>query len=104
MSRKDIRSKYFSVFHKFLQPKFEDAVIAQIEAAGLIQQEPDPEDRRKLLLLPSPKNDAEKMKYIPHDSGYSSENTIFPTKTIMIQIIYRQNLKTKNIFLRKDSM
>jgi hypothetical protein len=80
LSRKDIRSKYFSVFHKFLQPKFEDAVIAQIEAAGLIQQEPDPEDRRKLLVLPSPKNDTEKTKYIPHDSGYSSEKPDFSDK------------------------
>ena len=38
LSRKEIRSKYFSVFHKFLVPKFEDSIIAQIEAAGLFNR------------------------------------------------------------------
>ena len=32
LSRKEIRSQYFSVFHKFLAPKFEDSVIEQIES------------------------------------------------------------------------
>jgi hypothetical protein len=88
LSRKEIRSNYFSVFHKFLHPKFEDSIIAQIEAAGCIQQEPDKEDRRKLLVLPSPKNNDDdddeielsannikETKYIPHDSGYSDKKT-----------------------------
>jgi hypothetical protein len=53
LSRKDIRSKYFSVFHKSLSTKFEDAIIQQLEAAGLVQKEPDPEDRRKMLVYPA---------------------------------------------------
>ncbi len=51
LSRKDIRSKYFKVFHKTLPLKFEDSIIQQMEAAGLIQQEPDPDDRRKMLVF-----------------------------------------------------
>jgi hypothetical protein len=51
LTRKELRSKYFGVFHKFLPPKFEDSIIAQIEAAGLIVQEPDPEDKRKMLIV-----------------------------------------------------
>jgi hypothetical protein len=53
LSRKDIRSNYFSVFHKSLPPKFEDSIIQQLEAAGLIQQEPDPDDKRKMLVYPT---------------------------------------------------
>jgi hypothetical protein len=90
LTRKDIRSKYFSVFHKFLHPKFEDAVIAQIEAAGLIQQEPDKEDRRKMLVLPSAAGGAttatattqEQQKYIPQDSGYTPKK---PDKIVQNQ-------------------
>jgi hypothetical protein len=72
LSRKEIRSHYFSVFHKFLPPKFEDSVMEQIEAAGLIQQEPDRDDRRKLLVKPPATNLIELPKYIPQDCGYSS--------------------------------
>jgi hypothetical protein len=84
VSRKELRSKYFSVFHKFLPPKFEESVIAQIEAAGLILQEPDEEDRRKILIrLPARDGDnnnssqlpaSEPEKYIPHDSGHSNNS------------------------------
>lgn len=68
LSRKEIRSKYFSVFHKSLSTKFEDAIIEQLEAAGLVQQVPDPEDRRKLLVLPSPTNLIEPTKNISPDT------------------------------------
>jgi hypothetical protein len=50
LSRKDIRAKYLTVFHKSLSPKLEESLIQQIEAAGLIQQEPDPDDKRKMLV------------------------------------------------------
>jgi hypothetical protein len=47
-----MRSKYYSVFHKSLSPKTEDSIIMQIESAGLIQQEPDPDDKRRVLIYP----------------------------------------------------
>jgi hypothetical protein len=53
LSRKKIRSKYHSVFHKTLTTKFEDSILMQMEAAGLITQEPDPDDKRKMLVYPT---------------------------------------------------
>jgi hypothetical protein len=50
LSRKDIRSKYYKLFHKALLPKLEESVFTQLESAGLIQQEPDPKDKRKMLV------------------------------------------------------
>lgn len=50
LSRKDIRSSYYKIFHKAFSSKLEESVITQLESAGLIQQEPDPTDRRKMLV------------------------------------------------------
>lgn len=79
LSRKEIRSKYLSVFHKSLSPKLEESLISQIEAAGLIQQEPDPEDKRKMLVYhpvsgdisQEPTDGEDSQKYIP-------EHTVVP--------------------------
>jgi hypothetical protein len=53
LSRKKIRALYLEVFHKSLSGKVEEAIIQQLEAAGLVYQEPDPDDRRKTLLYPT---------------------------------------------------
>jgi hypothetical protein len=53
LTRKKIRGKYYAVFHKTLTTKFEDSILMQMEAAGLITQEPDPDDKRKLLVYPT---------------------------------------------------
>jgi hypothetical protein len=53
LSRKKIRSRYLDIFHKSLTGKVEETVIQQLESAGLIYQEPDPEDRRKTLVYPT---------------------------------------------------
>jgi hypothetical protein len=52
LSRKQIRSNYFSVFHKSLNSKLEDSIIQQLEAASLVVQEPDPDDKRRMLVYP----------------------------------------------------
>ncbi|HKH85882.1 MAG TPA: bifunctional DNA primase/polymerase [Nitrososphaera sp.] len=53
LDRKKIRARYLDIFHKSLTGKVEETVIQQLEAAGLIYQEPDPADRRKTLIYPT---------------------------------------------------
>jgi hypothetical protein len=70
LSRKEIRSKYYTVFHKTLAAKLEESVIMQLEGAGLIEQSPDPEDKRKMLVYPTVSgNISSDRKCIPQDSG-----------------------------------
>jgi hypothetical protein len=70
LSRKEIRTKYYSVFHKTLATKLEESVIIQLEGAGLVEQSPDPEDRRKMLVYPTVSgNIISEKKCIPQDSG-----------------------------------
>ncbi len=51
--RKEFRRKFFSVFHKVLPERQEYSILSQIEAAGLITQEPDPDDKRQNLIYPT---------------------------------------------------
>src|SRR5581483_1670975 len=70
LGRKEIRTKYYSVFHKTLATKLEESVIIQLEGAGLIEQSPDPEDKRKMLVYPTVSgNISSDRKCIPLDSG-----------------------------------
>lgn len=70
LTRKQIRQKYYNVFHKTFTSKFEESIILQIESAGLIQQEPDPDDKRQKLVYPTVSgNISSNQKYIPQDSG-----------------------------------
>jgi hypothetical protein len=51
VSRKQIQARYYAVFHKMPQGRsLENEIIPQLEAAGLIEQRPDPEDRRSKLI------------------------------------------------------
>lgn len=76
LSRKDIRAKYYAVFHKTFAAKLEESAILQLEGAGLIEQTPDPEDKRRMLVYPTVSGNISSEKagrnYIPQDSGVSA--------------------------------
>jgi hypothetical protein len=50
VSRKEIARKYHVVYHKPISPEALADIISQLEAAGLIDQKPDLEDRRSRLV------------------------------------------------------
>jgi hypothetical protein len=55
--REDILKKYYEVRHKTLSPQTLKAdIIPQLEAVGLIRQEADKEDRRRMLVYPTVSN------------------------------------------------
>jgi hypothetical protein len=52
--RKQIQRQYYLVYHKMLQPRvLNEEILPQLEAAGLILQEPDPEDKRRMMIVPA---------------------------------------------------
>lgn len=54
LSRQDLIKKHFEVYSRFLPDwQLRQQIIPQLETAGLIIQEPDPTDRRKLLIYPT---------------------------------------------------
>jgi hypothetical protein len=54
VSREQITRKHYEVRHKTLSPEIlKREILPQLEVVGLIQQEPDPEDKRKMLLVPT---------------------------------------------------
>jgi hypothetical protein len=61
-SKKQLLAEYHAVFHRPLPPKqLEKEIIPTLEAAGLVTEEPDPDDKRVI-------------KYYPHPPGYLSRN------------------------------
>jgi hypothetical protein len=53
LKRAAIRRKYYEIFHKPLATELEKDVIKQLEGTGLIEQLPDPDDKRKQLIYPT---------------------------------------------------
>lgn len=53
ISKKDILGNYHTVFHKTLSPKTLDDILSQLEAAGKLEERPDPDDRRRSLFYPT---------------------------------------------------
>ena len=54
LNRKDIQRRYYAVFRKVLAPdQWNRELLPQLEAVGLIVQEPDPEDKRRMLIYPA---------------------------------------------------
>jgi hypothetical protein len=54
VSREQITRKHYEVRHKTLSPEIlKREILPQLEVVGLIQQEPDPEDKRKMLVVPT---------------------------------------------------
>ena len=54
VTRDDIIRKHYEVRHKMLSPEtLKREIIPQLEIVGLIVQEPDPDDKRRLLIYPT---------------------------------------------------
>jgi hypothetical protein len=54
VTREEIIKKHYEVRHKMLSPEtLKREIIPQLEIVGLIAQEPDPDDKRKLLIYPT---------------------------------------------------
>lgn len=58
VSRKDIRGRYFSLYHRPLaDDRLRRQILPALESAGLVSQDVNPEDRREMLVyctVPSP--------------------------------------------------
>lgn len=52
LTRKDFASKYYMEFRKPLSGKRQDEVLRLLNSVGLIREEPDPNDRRRLVIYP----------------------------------------------------
>jgi hypothetical protein len=50
ITRKEIAGKYPQVYHKTISKEAIGRLLEELETRGLISQEPDPEDRRKMLV------------------------------------------------------
>jgi hypothetical protein len=54
VTREDIIKKYYEIRHKMLSPDvLRKEILPQLEIVGLIRQEADSEDRRKMLVYPT---------------------------------------------------
>jgi hypothetical protein len=68
LTRKDIRQQFFKAFRRTLPEKQESNILSQLEAAGLIVQDVDPNDKRKTVVF-----------YPTHRGDISSEPAAAPT-------------------------
>lgn len=74
VNRKDIEEKYFLVYHKPLGDDFfRKYLVPALRSSGLITEEPDPDDKRKMLYYPtiSP-TISSGSKYSGEDSGVNN--------------------------------
>jgi hypothetical protein len=55
LATKQIQKNYYSVFHKAIPTSALRDVLSQLEAANLIDLQPDPEDKRRILVFRSEK-------------------------------------------------
>jgi hypothetical protein len=53
LKKKEIHKHYYEQFHKMLSRATLSDILAQLEAAGLIEQRPDPEDSRSKAVYPT---------------------------------------------------
>ncbi len=66
LSRTDLMQKHYQVYGRFLPDwMWRQQIIPQLETAGLITQEPDPTDKRRILVYPNP------LLTIPKAQNYS---------------------------------
>ena len=53
VNKEQIMKKHFEVRHKPLSPTTLKSILLQLESVGLVRQEPDPSDKRKMLVYPT---------------------------------------------------
>jgi hypothetical protein len=54
ITREEIQQQYYEIFHKALSPEtLKREIIPELETVGLIRQDPDPTDKRRLLIYPT---------------------------------------------------
>jgi hypothetical protein len=74
VSREEIMRKHYEVRYKTLSPEtLKREIIPQLELVGLILQEPDPDDKRKLLIYPTVSTPIISAK-LRENEGESSKN------------------------------
>jgi len=56
LSRQEIQQKHYEVYGRFLPDwQLRQQILPMLESAGLITQEPDPNDKRRYLVYPTEK-------------------------------------------------
>jgi hypothetical protein len=75
VTRDDIIRKHYEVRHKMLSPEtLKREIIPQLEIVGLIVQEPDPDDKRRLLIYPTVSTPIISAKLAEESNGVNSKN------------------------------
>lgn len=75
VTRDDIIRKHYEVRHKMLSPEtLKREIIPQLEIVGLIVQEPDPDDKRRLLIYPTVSTPIISAKLAEESNGINSKN------------------------------
>lgn len=115
ISRKEIQKRYYDVFHRPLQDyRLRQQILPSLESAGLIRQEPNPENKREILIYPTvpltispmkaealePPGKLVDQQYSERNSGVKQETTFEPVKfnerTDVVSISAAQNLSDFN--------
>lgn len=74
VAREDIIRKHYEVRHKMLSPEtLKREIIPQLEIVGLIVQEPDPDDKRRLLIYPTVSTPIISAKLVEESNGINSK-------------------------------
>lgn len=75
VTRGDIIRKHYEVRHKMLSPEtLKREIIPQLEIVGLIVQEPDPDDKRRLLIYPTVSTPIISAKLAEESNSITSKN------------------------------
>jgi hypothetical protein len=75
VTRDDIIRKHYEVRYKMLSPEtLKREIIPQLEIVGLIVQEPDPDDKRRLLIYPTVSTPIISAKLAEESNGINSKN------------------------------
>ncbi len=80
LTKKDISKKHQSVHGRFLEDwRLRQQIIPMLEASGLIEQEPDAMDKRKILIFPCTEKKGDEKEYSESEGGVQNEA---PEKTL----------------------
>jgi hypothetical protein len=97
ISRKEIQKRYYEVFYRPLQDhRLRQQILPSLESAGLIRQEPNPDNKREILIYPTvpltissmkmeapePPGRLVNHKYSEQNSGVRQKPSLEPSKDI----------------------